>query len=63
MNWNLIVRIIWGLLVFFMIIGGVLGKEMAVAGCVIVAVAWTLNRMIREALEAVDELRNKDNDT
>lgn len=36
----------WGLLALFMVFGIVLGKELAVTGCIIIAVSWSIVSMI-----------------
>lgn len=36
----------WGLLALFMVFGIVLGKELAVTGCIIIAVSWSIISMI-----------------
>ncbi len=36
----------WGLLALFMVFGVVLGKELAVTGCIIIAVSWSIISMI-----------------
>lgn len=51
------VDIIWGVLMVFVIIGGVMGKSMAVQLGIIVAVGWTWTRIMRGASEAIITLR------
>lgn len=49
--------IVWGLLMVFVIIGGVMGKTLALQLGIIIAVGWVWTRIVRGATDAIGTLR------
>jgi hypothetical protein len=52
----------WGVLVLFLLIGMMLGRQEAIYGMIIAAECWVVLRIIREALDSVNLLRAINND-
>ncbi len=51
------VAIAWGLIVAFIIVGGMMGKQVAPIAAALVAVMWTMLRILHEAFDAYDVLK------